>query len=109
MRNVRERAVAEDIRQAVRTRVLRLVRPLVRRPEVPPPRCKRQNKDDHQEGSCERQNSSSHAPKFLTLDVSGLLALQASNPASTEHGRWRSVEVSLQRAPTPNVQGDAMG
>src|SRR5580692_4896249 len=65
VRYVHEGTIAENIRQGVRAGIRLPVRHLLRRPEVPPPRDKRQPKENR-DGSCDkncRQNSSSHARK----------------------------------------------
>ena len=52
MRYVHEGAVAEDIRQGVLAGIRLLVRPLLRRPKVPPPSHKRQRKENRENSCC---------------------------------------------------------
>src|SRR5271167_2687789 len=63
MRYVKERAVAEDIRQAVWTGIR--LRDLLRRPKVSPPSQKRQRKeasDDCCKSGCQNPSSHPHEP-----------------------------------------------
>ena len=112
MRYVHEVTVAKHIRQAVWAGVRRRERYLLRRPKVPPPRHKRQATKTAN-GSCYKnccQNFSSHAREFRPcLRYSVRSRLQASMNRGSSRNPLRSIEVSLQRSSSADIQGNAMG
>ena len=90
MRYVHEVAVAKDIRQAVWAGV-RLPRDPLRRPKVPPPRHKRQHKENREGGCCNNccQTFSSHARRSRRSPMSPGLhgACHRGRRSSSWYGR----------------------
>ena len=90
MRYVHEVAVAKDIRQAVLAGVHLPARRLFRRPQVPPPRHKRQRNENRQECRYENyaQIFSSHARDDETPEVSETMRVCTPNDNAV---RWLSM------------------